>query len=172
MRVLDTPTPPLRAESSDVAHAAVVAELVERRGEIGQRRYRHHAAGALAQLAVGLGPAQQQLDEHRGLAALDLERIREAVLVAVGPSAHAADERDQLLRAQRIERVEDLVLPEIRHRIAAALLVAAVDEAIEGQRVLLGSRQTLLGQHTEHSSFIEAQLERHSRPPREGTGNR
>jgi hypothetical protein len=62
-------------------------------------------------------------------------------------SAVAVD--DQGLAFERIQGVLNLALSDVHRRLAAALLIAAGDERIEGERVVVGRGELLLDQHRE-----------------------
>ena len=70
---------------------------------------------------------------------------------------------------QAVERALHLALGEVHHRLAVALLVAGVDQRVEGQRVLVGSGGLLLDEAGEQSGFERSQVGGHgSRHRRRG----
>jgi hypothetical protein len=71
----------------------------------------------------------------------------------VHPAVRHVHAHDQLLPAQRLQRVERFIFGHREDRVAVVLLVAPGDQRVERQRVLLRRRQGLLDEHTEHARF-------------------
>ncbi|MPN23436.1 hypothetical protein SDC9_170824 [bioreactor metagenome] len=71
--------------------------------------------------------------------------------------ARAADLVDQRAQAQVVQRLLDLRVGQLHHRIAAALLVAARRQRVERERIAVGHGARLLHQRGKHAGFFGRQ---------------
>ena len=114
--------------------------------------------GALADLADGLGAAQQQHAED-GLLALGQvgKLVPEGVLALRDAGAGLVHENGEFLVAQALHRLLDRVGAEVDNRLAVARLVAGRVEAVEGQRILVRSGRLLFEEAAEDASLLEGE---------------
>jgi len=102
-----------------------------------------HAFGAPAELTGSLRAAQQKDADDGCLGAREIENFLKVVLVLRNPRVGAASRARETEIMQCAECVPDGVLIEVHHGLAVVLLIAGIDECVEGQRVVLGGRHVL-----------------------------
>ena len=117
-----------------------------------------HALGALAQFTHGLGSAEKK-DAEEGLLSLGEIRIfvLEGVFALRHPRPGLVDEDGELLVTQALHRLLDRVGAETGDRFAVARLVAGREEAVEGQRILVGHGRFLFEETTENARLLEGE---------------
>src|SRR5688500_11026020 len=100
-----------------------------------------HARRPAAELTERLRPTEKQFSENRKLCRAAAQRFAGGVLVLVHAAADLVNTHGELLLAQALDGVEDIVLNQARDGIAVVLLVGAVGQGVDRQRVLLRSRR-------------------------------
>ena len=112
-----------------------------------------HALHAPAQLALGLGAAQHELGEDRELGRRDVEDLLAVVGVLGHPRAGLVDLAHEPVQPQPREGLADRLLGVARDRVAVRLLVRAVHEGVQGQRVAVGGRERLLDEDADDAGL-------------------
>ena len=110
-----------------------------------------HALGAGAEFGGGLRAAQEQEAEERGLVAAKVEHVADAVLVLGGTAVGACLDEAEAFEVE--ECGADVGLGEFHHRLAAGLLVAGIDEGIEGEGIVLGRVDLFFDEAAEDAGF-------------------
>src|SRR6185369_2917022 len=100
--------------------------------------------GAAAKLPRSLRAAQQQHTEQSGLAAREVEYFLETVLVFSDTAIGAARRTSEPHFLQSRERVAHGILIQVHHWVSIVFLVAGVDQSVERQRIVVGSRDVFL----------------------------
>ena len=118
-----------------------------------------HALGPDAQLADRLRAPQQEHGQDGALAVVEAQRLVEHLAVADDRAAvRGQHEADQLLVLELVERGEHRRLVVADDRLPVRGLVAGGLQGVDGEGVLLGSRQALLDQRAQHPGALRAQL--------------
>ena len=68
---------------------------------------------------------------------------------------------DHVFFHQRIDRLLHLGLAQIEHRLAVGLLIAAIRQRIQGQRILIGGRDFLFYQAADDPRFVRIEFDVH-----------
>jgi hypothetical protein len=116
------------------------------------------AVGAAAKFAGGLGAAEHEETEDRGLVATEVENGADAVLVlgdAGGWFSEAvADRGDEGEIFQRMEGLSDLFFGEIEHGVAAGALIARVDQRVQRERIVFGRGDLFFNEGAEDAELV------------------
>ncbi len=120
---------------------------------------RGHPLGADAELADGLGAAEQEHGQNGALAGVEAERLVEDLAVADdGAAVRGQHEAHQLLVLQLVERRQDRRLVVAHDRLPVRGLVAGRLEGVDREGVLLRRGQTLLDERAQDAGTFRAQL--------------
>ncbi len=84
------------------------------------------------------------------------------MLVLGYPAAEAGPLDHEVTFGQCIDSALHRGLIKLEHRVAIALLVASVDQGIEGQRILIGRRAVLLDEAADHARIERSQFDIHA----------
>ena len=114
-----------------------------------------------------LRTAQEQFAEVGELLLADAEPFVGQVAIPRDPAA-AEDLGRRAARPQAGDRPRHLLLVERHQRVAVAFLVAAGDQRVERERILVGRGLALLDEHAEHAPLVG--VERPDAPGRLGFG--
>ena len=122
---------------------------------------RVHAFRAGAEFAGRLRPAEQQDAEDGNFVTIEVEGFLKAMLVLGDATVRGADGTDKRLAVKRMECLTDGGFVESHDRFAIRFLIAAIDESVQGQRVILGSSDFLFDERAEEPAFDFVQEEVH-----------
>ena len=103
-----------------------------------------HALGTSAKLPGSLRAAQQQNTEQSGFSAREVEYFLETVLIFSDTAIGAARRTSKSHFLQSRERIAHSILIQVHHWVSIVLLVAGVDQGVERQRIVVGSRDVFL----------------------------
>jgi hypothetical protein len=104
------------------------------------------------------------------LADLQAEPAVELVTPSSCPSRVGLDRHDEAVGAQPVERRLNVALAQLHHGLAVGALVAAGDEGLEGERVVVRRCEGLLDEDAEDPGCRERQLEALAGGRRPGRG--
>ncbi len=113
-----------------------------------------HSTRAPAEFAKRLGATQQQLSQRRQPRAPDSQLALRLVTILVHAAPHRIDTNGKLLLAQPFDGAKDVIIAQVEHRVAVALLVASGRQRIKRKRVLLRRGRRLLDQHAKRAGFV------------------
>jgi hypothetical protein len=111
------------------------------------------AFGAAPEFTGSLRTAEEQDAEDGGFTAGEVKDFLEAMLVLGDAAVRAAGDRGQVLIFETMQGQAYVLFGELHDGIAIALLVAGIDESVEGERVILGSGGFFLSQGAEDAGF-------------------
>jgi hypothetical protein len=123
------------------------------------------ALGAIAQFAGSLRATKEQFAKDGGFAAGEVEDLLQMVLVFGHAAIGAARWASELLVFETAERVTDLILLEMHHRLTAILLVAGVDKRVKRKRVVLRCGGFLFDERTQNAGFYGSAEDGHESRP-------
>ncbi len=112
-----------------------------------------HAFAASAEFAGGLGASEEEFGEDGDLRRGQGVVVVEAVLVFGDAGSELGDEQSEVFVAEGFEAGGDGFVVELEHGGAVALLVAGVDEAVEGERVEVWRGGFLFDEAAEDTGF-------------------
>jgi hypothetical protein len=116
-----------------------------------------HALGAGAEFAGGLRAAQEKDADYGDFAAGEVEDFLDAVLV-LGNAGVSADGAGEALGFEAVEGLADFGFVERGDRVAVVLLIAGVDQGVEGERVVLGGGDFFFDEGAEDAGFSWGEL--------------
>jgi len=122
---------------------------------------RMHAFGAGAEFAGSLRAAQEQNAEDGDFVAIEIESFLEAVFVLGDAAVRGADGADQGLSIERMQGLADGGFVESHDRIAVRLLVAGVEESVQGKWVVFGRGDFFFDERAEDPTFDFAEKDVH-----------
>jgi len=93
--------------------------------------------------------------------AIEVEGFLQAVLVLGDAAVRGADGADEGLLAQRMERLADGRFVEIRGGFPVRFLVASIDEAVQGERVIFRSGDFFFDKGAQHAALDVSQEDVH-----------
>ena len=122
-------------------------------------------AAARSKLAGRLRPAQQQQADDSQLRIVEVKiavaRVAETLDVFLGAALEVLIGAHEMLAFEFTDRVLDLALGEIHHRIAGGFLVAGAGQRIECQRVLVRRHDRFFDQASDDAGFLVSELWQH-----------
>src|SRR6185312_1026638 len=155
----------LACKTRDEGPAFALAQSRERRLDVGHISERRHATRARTKLARGLRPPQKQLARDGKLLLVELQRsifgVAEAMLVLGDATPEAGSLHHEVLLRKHIQGALDSALIELEHRITVALLIARIDQRVQGERVLIRRGDLLLDETADDAGFVRSELDVH-----------
>ena len=150
--------------SGGVAGGGAGGQTVEGGGDGAEVVEGEHAVGAGAELAGGLGAAEDEEAEERGLVAAEVEDGADAVLV-LGDAGVAVGGGEALL-FEGVEGLADGLFVEVEDGVAAGALVAGVEKRVEGERIVLGRGDLFFDEGAEDAelNLVEMHIYKSIRP--------
>jgi hypothetical protein len=118
---------------------------------------------AAAELAGSLGATQEQDAEESGFASGEVEDFLEAVLIFGDAAVVAPAGAGEALIFETMEREARLFFVDLHDRLAVVLLIAGVDERVEGERVILRGGGFFFDQRTKDTGFDGSEAKGHRR---------
>jgi hypothetical protein len=134
-----------------IGFAGAGGEAIEGGDDGGEIVKGEHAVGAGAELAGGLGTAQEEEAEESGLVAAEVEDGADAVLVLGDPGV--ADGGDEGEVFEGVEGLADVFFGEVEDRVAAGALVAGGDQGVQRERVVLRRGDLFFDERAEHAEL-------------------
>src|ERR1700734_3976178 len=130
-----------------------LAEAIEGKDYVVECFEAIHALGAAAKLSGCLRAAEQKHTENRYLAAVEVENFLQAMLVFSDAAVSAAGWAREPLFLQGSKRVAYRTFIKSHDRFAIIFLITGVDQSVERQRIVIGSRNIFFNQGAEHANF-------------------
>jgi len=93
--------------------------------------------------------------------AIKVESLLEAVFVLGDTAVRSADGADQGLAVERMQGLPDSGFVEIHDRIAIRLLIAGVDQGVQGEWVVFSSSDFLFDEGAQDAAFDFVQEDAH-----------
>jgi hypothetical protein len=121
------------------------------------------ALGAAAKLAGGLRTAEQERAEDSGLASGKVEDFLEALLILGNAAVCVARGAGELLVFETVQCEADRIFIELHEGGSIVLLIACVDQGIEGEGIVLRSGAFFFDEGAEHAGFYGSQQNGHER---------
>ena len=137
-----------------------VHEQVESRVNRGEVVELIETIGAGAEFAGGLRAAEKKDAEQGDLVAMEIEDFREAMF-ELGDAAVCCCGAGEALLAQRMKRAADGVFVKLHYRVAIRFLIGRVENGVQGERVIVRSRDLLFDEGAEDAGFHWGQSEVH-----------
>ena len=157
--------PAFRARAGGGREAFHQARLLQRRQRRVQRvlgRDGRHAIRTRTQFSRLLGAAHQQLGHHSQRRGIEVQLGGRTLAPLLDAAADRHVTARDALHAQTGQADGHLGLGEVDHGVAVRLLVAAVDQRVQRQGVLVRRRQRLLDQDSQNTCLVGIQLEFHA----------
>jgi hypothetical protein len=114
------------------------------------RREAVHPPGTRSQLAGRLGPAQEQQREGGLLGRVEVQLLGDPVRGLGDPGVARVLGPHQLVGLEIVDAGPDVLVGELDDRVTTRGLVAGAAQRVDGQRVVVGGRERLLHQTSEH----------------------
>src|SRR5579883_855605 len=130
-----------------------------------------HALAAALDLAERLRPAQQECAKHGAFPAAEVQGLGDALRVLIDAAAACYEDGEAFL-AKAFERALDGVGVVIDHGLAIVLLVAAGDQGIQAERIILGRSRFFLEQSAEYARLFGAKRGDGHRSPEQKSAGR
>ena len=119
-----------------------------------------HAVGTRAQFAGSLWPAQKQNTKQRNFVAVKIEHFLKTVLEFGDAAVRISRAYEELVR-KRTQRLADGVFVKRHDGLAIRLLIAGIQQGIDGERIVFRCGDFLFNEAAEDASFGGGQLIAH-----------
>src|SRR6266567_1785380 len=137
------------------------AERVQRFIDFFQTREIVKARTASANFPDSLWPTKHQHTHHRHLGWREMEDFRRDMLKLWNAAGAAVENVSEILFAQAIERLFNLIFSEGGNRTTVVLLIARQRQPVECQRIIFRRRDLLFDQRAKDADFYFVQYSRH-----------
>ncbi len=112
-----------------------------------------HAVRAASEFTGSLRASQKQEAKDGRFVAVEIEGFLQTVLVFCHPAVRRTNGSDERLCLQGAQRIADGRLIQIHDRVAIRLLVAGIDQRVQGQWIILWGSNFLLDERPQDSAF-------------------